>query len=387
MVDMVADERCVEREAFDVAVIGAGPAGSATARWLAQRGKRVALVERSRFDAMRVGESLAPAIQPLLVELGLWDAFLKLKPLPSFGTRSHWGEEEPLVHSHVMNPWGSGWHVDRLAFDQMLAKAACESGAVPFFETALVRCDGSSQGWVLKLRDRARGQQKSDPFELRSQIVIDATGRTARLATQVGAQRMLLDNLVAVAAQFDDVDISREGFVLVETTADGWWYSAPVPGGGSSGGMMAMIMTDSDLCGHSRLATNPVWASKLNTAPATHARVGGRHLRWGPRVFSAYSQRLQRSERQRSWLAVGDAALSVDPISGSGAVRALRSARAGAETALALLESHDANAIEAYESQCDFECMAYLKERAMYYGLERRWEKNAFWARRAAAFS
>jgi len=56
---------------FDAAVIGAGPSGSATARWLALWGYRVALVERSRFESPRIGESLAPIVQPLLRDLGV----------------------------------------------------------------------------------------------------------------------------------------------------------------------------------------------------------------------------------------------------------------------------------------------------------------------------
>lgn len=372
-------KRAVIQEVFDVAVIGAGPAGSTTARRLALAGKRVALVEQSRFEAPRVGESLAPAVQPLLVELGLWSAFLALKPLPSFGTRSHWGETLPRVHSHLMNPWGSGWHVDRLAFDLMLAQAACTSGAIPFLGTTLVRCGESSEGWVLELRESADDKTQSRELELRARLVIDATGRAARLASHVGAHRMLLDHLVAVATHFDGIDVAREGYVLVETTADGWWYSAPVP----SGGIVAMVMTDSDLCGKSRLASNPLWSARLKTAAATQARVAVGRPRWGPRVFSASSHRLRRRERRSPWFAVGDAALAVDPISGSGVVRALRSARAGADAALALLESHAPETIEAYEAECDNACTAYLNERAMYYGLEQRWQESAFWSRRA----
>jgi len=102
---------------FDVAVIGAGPAGSAIARRLALRGARVALVERTRFEAPRMGESLAPAALPLLTALGLREEFFALKPMRSFGTRSCWGEETPAVHSHLMSPWGCGWHVDRASFE------------------------------------------------------------------------------------------------------------------------------------------------------------------------------------------------------------------------------------------------------------------------------
>ena len=50
---------------LDVLVAGAGPAGSATALRLAQRGLRVAVLERGHFAEVRVGESLAPAVQPL----------------------------------------------------------------------------------------------------------------------------------------------------------------------------------------------------------------------------------------------------------------------------------------------------------------------------------
>src|SRR4051812_21053115 len=106
---------------YDVAVVGGGPAGAASARRLALAGARVVVVERSRFHAPRIGDSLAPAIQPELIGLGVWREFQALGPMPSYGTRSHWGDAAASLHSHMMSPWGSGWHVDRRAFDLMLA--------------------------------------------------------------------------------------------------------------------------------------------------------------------------------------------------------------------------------------------------------------------------
>jgi flavin-dependent dehydrogenase len=82
------------------------------------------------------------------------------------------------------------------------------------------------------------------------------------------------------------------------------------------------------------------------------------------------------------WLAVGDAALSVDPISGSGVIRALRTARAAADTAVASL-SGDAAAIPQYENDRDEECTTYLTTRAGYYRIERRWAGSPFWDRRS----
>ncbi len=364
---------------FDVAVVGAGPAGSATALRLANSGCRVALIERTQFEDPRVGESLAPSVQPLLADLGVWQDFLRLQPLPSYGTRSVWGTDTPEVHSHMASHWGCGWHVDRATFDHMLADAAAKAGAALLRGTSFVDCHEQDSGWLLILREHGAGSSARRDFTSHARVVVDATGRSASLAVRVGAQRIRFDRLVGIAMLFEGVDTSQQGYVQVETTADGWWYTAPV----RHGHMMAMVMTDSDLCGSARLASESEWTARMRTAPATLARLAKGNAPRGPRVFCATSQRLRRHDRSRNWLAVGDAALAVDPISGSGVIRALRLAQSGAETALAFLENRTAEAIETYEGAHDVLCTDYLRERAAYYGIERRWPKALFWKRRS----
>lgn len=360
--------------ACDAVIIGAGPAGSSTARRLALGGLEVVLVERSGFDAPRIGESLAPAVQPELAALGVWPAFQALSPLPSYGTRSYWGRDVPLDHSHVMSPWTTGWHVDRRAFDRMLATAAAGAGATVLTRTTAVACRRSTSGWTIALR----GCGDRSDTSVRTRVVVDATGRAARFATALGAGRAVLDRLVGVASRYERVDGTGEAYVMVEATAGGWWYSAPVP----SGDLIVMAMTDGDLCARSHLATATEWSANLRNAPATAARSAAGRVAWGPRVFSAASHRLIRRERRTAWLAVGDAALAVDPISGSGVVRALRTGRAAAEAVIALLRGGDPDAIEHYEDDRDREAAAYVTERATYYGLEQRWPDETFWSRR-----
>lgn len=359
--------------AYDVAVIGAGPAGAATALQLARAGCRVLLIERSTFDAPRVGESLAPSVQPLLVELGVWDRFLALGPLPCWGTRSVWGAAEPQVHSHLMSPYGCGWHVDRLRFDRLLAEAAVAAGATLLAGVRLGDCVEQRDGaWRLTVCGGERISQAT------VRVVVDAAGRGARVSQTLGAKRLVCDRLVGVAVLFGGVPNDSQGYTLVETSADGWWYSAPV----GSDRMVVMLMTDGDLGGRGGLMCRANWQVRLQAAHATAARLGDAPAVWGPRVFSAVSQRLHRNDTASRWLAVGDAALAVDPASGSGVVRALRTARAGAEAALELLQRNSCAALESYEADRDREFAHYLRERAMYYGLEQRWHESPFWQRR-----
>jgi len=363
---------------YDVAVVGGGPAGSAVAQRLAQAGGRVVLIERSWLDRPRVGESLAPAVQPLLTELGVWPEFLGLGPLASYGTRSVWGSDEPEVHSHLVTPWACGWHVERLALDRLLLESARAAGADVMLGRAVSRCVPRGGGWALELKTVARSRQVERELKVTAGVVIDATGRSATVAGWLGARRHVTDRLVSVAVRLEALAGSTEGFVMVESSPDGWWYTAPVPGDA----MMAMLLTDSDLCGHAHLGRMPEWWHRLQAAPTTFARVRRGIPVAAPRIYSAISHRLRRSEFSRPWLAVGDAALAVDPISGSGVVRALRTAHAAADTVLALGTGSSRLALDAYERDRDIEYTTYLAERAQYYALEGRWPEATFWQRR-----
>jgi flavin-dependent dehydrogenase len=276
-----------------------------------------------------------------------------------------------------MTPWGSGWHVDRAAFDKLLATAAAQAGATLLLGTSVVRATGSARGWTVHASQSAV-EGHSHALLLSAPVLIDATGRTTRLARSVGAHRLSFDRLVAIASELDLGSDVAQGYVMVESVPDGWWYTAPLP----SGRMMVMLMTDGDLCRRHNLAAQTVWEERLQRAEASLARARGRRRAGGPQVTSAVSHRLRRGERTARWLAVGDAALAVDPISGSGVCRALQSARAGADATVAMLEGDPARAIMDYEDRCDAACTTYLEERALYYGLESRWS-TPFWARRA----
>src|SRR5437016_9222805 len=60
-----------EQKKYDVVIIGAGPAGSSAAAILAEKGRRVLVLEREKFPRYHIGESLLPFTFHALQRLGL----------------------------------------------------------------------------------------------------------------------------------------------------------------------------------------------------------------------------------------------------------------------------------------------------------------------------
>ena len=59
---------------FDVAVIGAGPAGSVASALLRKKGYQVCVLEKQHFPRFVIGESLLPHCMEMLEEAGFADA-------------------------------------------------------------------------------------------------------------------------------------------------------------------------------------------------------------------------------------------------------------------------------------------------------------------------
>jgi flavin-dependent dehydrogenase len=268
----------------------------------------------------------------------------------------------------------------------MLAHAAAAAGASLFEGVALQRSVHRQGCWWLQTTPSTLQAEAPDQTFC-ARVLIDATGRRAQVARALGAQRMLFDRLVGVAVNWAGVEAAEQGHLLVEAAREGWWYSAPLPGGTqhAADAMVAMLMTDSDLCGRLRLTVAELWQAILQSTRATRQRLGPAHRISTPQVHCAYSQRLRRDGASDAgpWLAVGDATLSVDPISGSGVLRALRTARAAADAVSELFARPHAwkGMLAAYEAERDKECTNYLFERAQYYAAEQRFD-TPFWRRR-----
>ncbi len=341
----------------DVAIVGGGPAGAVTALLLARAGRDVVLYEQSCYDSLRLGETLPPSVNPLLRKLDLWERFGALQAMPSYQTASAWGAAEPADRSFIFSPHGHGWHVDRARFDAMLVDAAEQAGARVLRGARVVKVS----------RVDARLHVEADEPVLAA-TVVDATGRTARIARALGANRVQLDKLVCAARVFA-IDSEPRGDTFIEAAPDGWWYASPLP----EQRRIIALFTDAHEVVRSRLATVDGWTDAL--ARTEHVGDLACGVPCGKiRVTTSASHELEPPVGH-DWIAVGDAAFAVDPLSSGGVDFALRSASAAADV---LLGGDRA----AYWTQIADEAIEYRRLRAEIYGWEHRFADAAFWSAR-----
>jgi flavin-dependent dehydrogenase len=97
---------------------------------------------------------------------------------------------------------------------------------------------------------------------------------------------------------------------------------------------------------------------------------------------TAATSRLKRVVGQ-NWLAVGDAAQTLDPLSSGGIATALESGVSASST-ISKYQNGDSDALEEFETASKLEFEIYMARRYSHYSREQRWPNSAFWARRGS---
>jgi flavin-dependent dehydrogenase len=357
---------------FDIAVIGAGPAGVVAALTAAQAGALVCLVNDRRLRKIDVGETLPSTAKPVLRSVGLLPLIVSKHP-QFFGIKSVWSEAAVSEKNFVFDARGAGWRLDRAQFQEDAAMLLRSYGVAVWLDFELVNIEAIGNQWNLEIRSR-KSQRR-----LRARGLIDATGRSSRVARTMGIKRLQEDRLVGVLLKQRCADLG-EDTLTVEAASYGWWYSVRH----KDDERLFGLMTDSDLLRRLGARSPAVWRDLLSktTLLAKFAPAAEADSQRAPVVVPANGSRLARFSGRR-WVAAGDAAIAFDPLSSQGVTTALMT---GHRAALSLLEELDGKC-------CDHDQYArfvtrifddYLLQYGHHYRANERFSLDPFWRRRCS---
>jgi flavin-dependent dehydrogenase len=355
----------------DVLILGGGPAGLATAFRIVKGGGTAVVVERGRYDAIRIGEHLSPAGVGLLRSAGFSDPG-DAAHLRCAGVSAWWGGKTPNYSDYLFHPVGHGLNLSRPHFDSDLAEQCRSAGAQILSGARVIQVARTARGWRADVHcdDRIRQHEP--------RLVVDATGPAAAFAHAQGSSIEARDSqvgLIAFRASTAAVDPAG-GRVAIESAEDGWWYFAPLTGGRC----VCMFMMDADLLAATHGSALALWEHRLKRTLHLRACVDQYPALTKFMVRSARSQRLDHMSG-RAWVAVGDAAIAFDPLSSHGIEKGIAHGWQAADAALAYLGGDDA-ALEGLSDRFAAEFADYERTRLGYYKIERRWPDAPFWRRR-----
>ncbi|MEU8636651.1 geranylgeranyl reductase family protein [Amycolatopsis sp. NPDC048633] len=342
----------------EVIVVGAGPAGSTVATYLARAGVDVLLLEKTEFPREKVcGDGLTPRGVKQLIDLGI-DTSEDAGWVHSRGLRILTGDltlelDWPDLTSYP--PYGVSR--TRHDFDDLLAKLAVKAGARLYERTTVTSAITDATGRVVGVEAKV-GPERT-PVKYRAPLVLACDGVSARLALSVGIQKNEKRPMGVAVRQY--YKSPRHDDPFIEGHLELWDRSDPrdpklLPGYG-----WAFPLGDGTVnVGLGMLSTS---ASFRNTDYRALLRqwLDGTPEEWGYREENAIGKvggaglpmGFNRTPHYRDGLLLlGDAGGMVSPFNGEGISAAMESAQIAAEVVVQALARREGpsreRALEAY---------------------------------------
>nr|WP_314168994.1 NAD(P)/FAD-dependent oxidoreductase [uncultured Neisseria sp.] len=327
---------------FDVAVIGAGPAGSVASALLRKKGYQVCVLEKQHFPRFVIGESLLPHCMEMLEEAGFTDA---VRTEPGFqlknGAAFSWGSrytEFDFTDKFSDGP-GTTYQVRRAVFDKILIGEAAKQGVEVRFGHGVTAFDNSGDFARLNIET-----DTGESYELTAKFVLDASGYGRVLPRLLDLETP--SHLPPRQAHFTHIDdnITNPKFdrnkILITTHPqhrDVWIWLIPF---GDNRCSVGVVGTPDKLVGESETVLKkfvyecPMLNEILDKAVWEND--------FPFRSIQGYSANV-KSLHGRHFALLGNAAEFLDPVFSSGVTIALHSAKLAADLLAKQLKGEAAN--------------------------------------------
>lgn len=299
--------------------MGGGPAGSTVAIQLARKGHKVGIFHTGKRPPLIVGESLLPAVIPMLRELGVEEkvkSFSRYKP----GATVTLSRDE-IITSYFSAAKGKlpdyAYNTPRDKFDQALLDRATEEGVRIFPITAKIEtAENDTVNLTQQTLDATDGF-----FDDGVDFIIDATGRARTMArinvleTQEGKRKDW-----ALFAHWDHIKIDDPGNIHVDYLGEGWNWRIPLPDRTSFG----IVLNPKYLKEYGNTAEEQYDNYVANNPLLKMFSEGGKRLT--PVVKYTNWQNINDRFYGKNWVCIGDAAGFIDPVFSTGLYLSMKSA-------------------------------------------------------------
>jgi menaquinone-9 beta-reductase len=308
-------------QSYDAIIIGAGPAGCASAFFLHRAGYEVLVLDRASFPRDKVcGEFISPAADSILNELGVLDSIESEKPERVRGVfiSSYEGPElgidYPLIKNGQVNP--TSLSVPRFLLDNLLIKRLKNVG-IKVLEKHSV------DDFIFE-SENVSGVIVRDPenknFNIAAKVVIDAGGRNA-----ISLRRLNLKNnikgegKIAIAAHWNNVRLPQ-AYCYMHVGDPGYTGMAQV----DLDVVNAVMITGvSQIKGQN---ISEFYKNRIYNNIKRKELLEGAELAEEPRTVESLAFSVD-TPKCGGLVLVGDAAGFIDPFTGEGIYLSLRSAQ------------------------------------------------------------
>lgn len=309
----------------DVAVIGAGPAGTTAAALLRKAGHSVVIVEAQRFPRFVIGESLLARCMDNLDAAGMLDDVKARNYLVKRGALFLRGGERADIDfaDQFTKGWSWTWQVPRGDFDLTLANSAVRQGVPLYYNHSVTAVEmGPPNTVTVKGPDGVK--------QLRSRFTLDASGYGRVLPRLLGLDRP--SSLPPRKALFSHVKGDRrpagpdENRIWICMHPGGAWiWIIPFSDGITSVGVVADLSFYDNYQGTDEEILRQALSEDVNAAD----RLRDMELLWAPKILQGYSAAVSQLHGP-GYVMVGNATEFLDPVFSSGVTLALESANRAA---------------------------------------------------------
>jgi geranylgeranyl reductase family protein len=329
---------------MDIAIVGAGPAGSSAAIFLARKGYSVTLIDKEQFPREKLcGDFINPINRPVFRAFGVEEKILSQQheKVMSFRMTSFSGEEAEAALACRNEDAGLG--LRRFDLDQILLKKAGSEGVGLFQNSKLRSIRKESNEWNLEI-DRGGIVE-----HLRAPVLIGADGRNSWVAHNLGMVTAKSTRGRSVGFQVRLTTSAKiDGKVEIHLFPGGY---AGVVGLGDHTITLGFAIDKGSLRQRhsperlldSHLSVNPYLKEILRRSEVVGAMRSTYPVYFPPRRFYADGV-----------LLVGDAARISEPVTGEGIYFAMKSGELAARTVDQAFRRSDFSAdhLRLYEHEC-----------------------------------